>query len=81
MTSSWQTETGHLTCTWSGLVQPAQSDPRHLPANTQGTHLQPLLLDFASHSPFGAACWYHPRPADCQRRMGREILLTHTCNC
>jgi hypothetical protein len=79
MTTSWQTEAGHLICRWSGMVQPVQYDPSRSPANIQGTYyLPPLVVDFASHSPFGAACWFHPRPADCHRRMGREVLLTPT---
>ena len=81
MTSSWQAETGHLICRWSGLVQRVQYDPDRSLANTQGVRLPPLELDFASHSPFGGACWFHSRPADCHRRMGREILLTPACGC
>lgn len=75
MTSSWQADTGHLICRWSGLMQRVQYDPDRLPAK-QGIRLPPLELDFASHSPFGGACWFDPRSADCHRRIGREILLT-----
>jgi len=81
MRSSWQTETGNLICRWSGVLQPIQYDQGHVSANAQETLLPLLVLDFASHSPLGAACSFHPRRADCQRRMGREILLTHSCNC
>lgn len=65
MRSSWQTESGHLALHWSGVAQPVQYDPSFLPSNIQGRYLPPLLLDFASHSPFGGACWFHPHPADC----------------
>ena len=64
MRSSWQTETGHLACRWSDLVQPAESDRYNRrfmqeTSDSQGSYLPPLP-DFASHS-FGAAFWFLPR--------------------
>jgi hypothetical protein len=61
MRTSWQTETGHLVLHWSGVVLRVQHNLSWLPI--QGRYLPPLLLDFASRSPFGGACWFHPRPA------------------
>jgi hypothetical protein len=65
MTSSWQTETGHLVCRWSAVVQPVQHDPSRMPesSDNQSSYLPPLL-DFAGHSPFGGASWFQPHPAN-----------------
>jgi hypothetical protein len=66
MKPSWQTETGHLVLHWSDVMQRVPSDTSWLPI--QGRHLPPLILDFASRSPLGGACWFHPCPADCHRQ-------------
>lgn len=64
MTSSWQSETGHLVCHWSASVQPVQYDPSWIPKNSDiQTSYFPPLLDFASHSPLGGATWFQPDPA------------------
>ena len=68
MKSSCQTETGHLACRWSDLVQPAEYDRYNTrfiqeTSEFQGSYLPPLP-DFASHSPFGGASWFLPRSVD-----------------
>jgi len=82
MKSSWQSDpTGHVMCRWSGLVQPIRYDATWTPSDIQTSYLPPLLLDFASHSPFGGACWFHPRPADCLRRYTRFVAFTEPRPC
>ena len=70
MKTSWQTETGHLVCRWSDPGQRVQYNPSWMQetSNIQGSYLSPLLVDFARHSPFGAASWFEPHPAcrDCE---------------
>lgn len=61
MKTSWQTETGHLQCHWSGLVQHIQYNPpwiQETPAS-QTSYLQPIP-NFAAKSPFGGASWFQP---------------------
>jgi len=69
MTSSWQTETGHLLCRWSDLVQRVQYNPSWMreSSDIQSSYLPPLLPDFASRSPFGGAYWFRPHPSDRDR--------------
>ena len=70
MTSSWQTETGHLVCRWSDVGQLVRYDPRWMKetSDAQCSYLPPLLPDFASRSPFGGASWFqrHPAERDCE---------------
>ena len=65
MTVSWQTETGHLACSWSEVGQRVQYDLRWMQGTPeiQSGYLPPLP-DFASHSPFGGASWFQPHIAD-----------------
>ena len=65
MTSSWQTETGHLVCRWFGVGQLAPYNPSWLQetSDIQSSYLPPLP-DFASRSPFGGAHWFQPDPSD-----------------
>jgi hypothetical protein len=64
MTSSWQTERGHLLCHWSEVGQWTQYNPRWMQetSDAQGSYLSPLP-DFASHSPFGGVSWFQPHTA------------------
>jgi hypothetical protein len=63
MTSAWQTETGRLTWRWD--TQRIQNNPPWMQETSemQSGYL-PALPDFASHSPFGGATWFHPHTAD-----------------
>jgi len=65
MTSSWQTESGHLTCCWSDVRPSGRYDSLwiHDHANIPSGYLRPLP-DFANHSPFGGVSWFQPNPAD-----------------
>ena len=65
MRSSWQTETGHLACRWSEILERVQYDPRWMQESSdmQSGYLLPIP-DFASHSPFGGAYWFQPHIAD-----------------
>jgi len=65
MTLSWQTETGHLVCRWSGVVQRVQYNPSWMEetSDIQSSYLPPLPV-FTSRSPFGGATWFQPHPAD-----------------
>ena len=62
MNISWQTETGHLLCHWSGLVEHIQYNPRWMQETlaSQTSYLPPLP-NFAAKSPFGGASWFDPR--------------------
>jgi hypothetical protein len=59
MTSSWQTETGHLVCRWSDLQALAQYKLTWTQDTTkvQSSCLPSLLPDFRKRSPFGTF-WY-----------------------
>jgi len=61
MTSSWQTETGHLACRWSEFGQRLQYNAPWMQQTSliQSGYLPPLP-DFASHSPFAGATWFLP---------------------
>ena len=66
MKSSWGSEAGTLTCSWSDMGQHLRSDlawMREVPT-AQGSYLPPLP-DFASHSPFGGASWFELHRASC----------------
>ena len=65
MGSSWQNETGHLTCRWSGVGQRIRYNPRWMQetSEVQCGYLAPVP-DFASHSPFGGATWFLPHTTD-----------------
>jgi hypothetical protein len=65
MTSSWQTQSGHLECRWSEVGQRVHYDSpwmQETPDIPSG--YLPPIPDFASHSPFGGASWFQPNPAD-----------------
>jgi len=61
MTSSWQTETGHILCHWSevGQGQRIEYNPPWMQEafDVHGSYLPPLP-DFADHSPFGGPSWF-----------------------
>jgi hypothetical protein len=59
MHSSWQTETGHLTCRWSETGQFVQYKPEWVRETLESSYVPPVV-DFASHSPFGGASWFLP---------------------
>jgi len=63
MTSSWQTETGHIVCRWSEAGKRVPYHPRWMQEafDIQGSYLEPIT-DFASHSPFGGAHWFERTP-------------------
>jgi hypothetical protein len=62
MTSSWQTDIGHLACRWSEVGQYVQYNPSWMQEtkDMQSGHLPPVP-DFASHSPFGGPSWFQLR--------------------
>jgi hypothetical protein len=65
MTSSWQSETGHLALRWTEVGQHDQYHPRWMLENSEahgGGHIPPLP-DFSNHSPFGGVSWFQPDPA------------------
>jgi hypothetical protein len=59
MKSSWQTETGHLTCRWAACNKDRPSTPTWMEvvSNVKGSYLPPLP-DFPSHGPMGGASWF-----------------------
>jgi hypothetical protein len=61
MKSSWQKNTGNLSCRWSEVGQRVQyaSGWIHETSVVQSGHLPPVP-DFASHSPFGSGEWFAP---------------------
>ena len=64
MISSWQSETGHLGCSWSEVGQFVVYSPqwfREAPQMQSG-YLEPVP-DFASHSPFGGPDWFETHTA------------------
>jgi hypothetical protein len=63
MTSSWQSETGHLALRWTEVGQSHQFRPAWMlgSSETQGGHI-PSLPDFANRSPFGGVSWFQPDP-------------------
>jgi hypothetical protein len=65
MSSSWQTETGHLLCRWSEVGKPLQYNPKWMQdaSTSQGSYFEPLP-SFTRHSPFGGASWFEPRQTD-----------------
>ena len=65
MRSSWQTQTGHLECRWSGVSQRVHYDPPWMleTSGIQSSYLPPIP-DFAGHSPFGGASWFQPNRTD-----------------
>lgn len=65
MKTSWESETGHLTCRWSEMGRREKYMPRWMgeTAEAQSGYLPPLP-DFASHSPFGGVAWFQPNPAE-----------------
>lgn len=54
MTTSWQADTGQLSCRWSEVGQRVQYNPNWMQETSemQSGYLPPVP-DFASHSPFG----------------------------
>jgi len=73
MTSSWQTQTGHLACRWTEAGQRIQYNPCWMQetSNVQSGYL-PRVPDFASHSPFGGgADWFqlHAHPPRSSRTL------------
>jgi len=69
----WQSETGHLACSWSEVGQFALYNPPWFreASNMQSGFLPPIP-DFASHSPFAGATWFQPRTGD---RDSESLLL------
>jgi len=65
MRSLWQTETGHLACSWSEPGPHARYNPRWMQetSNIHSGYLLPVP-DFASKSPFGGTSWFQPHTAD-----------------
>jgi hypothetical protein len=65
MNSSWETQTGHLTCRWSEIGQSVEYNPLWIQENSdvQCSYLPPVP-DFASHSPFGGASWFQHHTVD-----------------
>ena len=64
MTSSWQSESGHLALHWSEFAQSDQYHPRWLLEGSEAERgYVPPLPDFANHSPFGGVSWFQPDPA------------------
>ncbi|NYF51200.1 hypothetical protein HDF12_001565 [Edaphobacter lichenicola] len=64
MKRSWETESGHLACSWSEEGQQVWYDLRWMQetSSIQGGYLLPVP-DFASKSPFGGGSWFQPRTA------------------
>jgi len=64
MKTSWESETGHLTCRWAEVGQRDKYHPRWMReiSEAQSGYLPPLP-DFTSHSPFGGVSWFQPNPA------------------
>jgi hypothetical protein len=62
MRSSWQTETGHLTCRWSEIGQGVRYHEAWIEDTLESGYVPPVT-DFASHSPFGGASWFLPHTA------------------
>ena len=64
MTSSWQSETGHLALRWTEVGQRDQYHPPWMleSSEAEGGHI-PSLPDFSNHSPFGGVSWFQPDPA------------------
>src|SRR6516164_8432786 len=61
MNISWRTETGHLSCRWSGAGNWTPYSPNWMKqcCDVRGSYLPPQP-DFASHSPFGGPSWFVP---------------------
>jgi hypothetical protein len=61
MKSSWQTDTGNLSCRWSEVGQRVQYDSAWIQEMSvvQSGYLPPVP-DFASHSPLGSGEWFVP---------------------
>ena len=62
MKTSWQAESGGLTCRWSDILEGDTSDsPTTLQSSTgtTGTFVPPMP-DFAAHSPLGSGEWFVP---------------------
>jgi len=66
MSSSWQTESGHLVCRWSEVGEHVPYDSQWMreASDIHGSYLPPVP-DFASHSPFGGATWFLRYGARC----------------
>jgi hypothetical protein len=61
---SWQTEAGRLACRWSEAGPRVPYDPRWMQETSEvPSGYLPPLTDFASHSPFAGATWFHPYSA------------------
>jgi hypothetical protein len=66
MKSSWMPEAKHLACHWSEVGRPLDYEPGWMLENSEGHGgWLPPVSDFPSHSPFGGASWFHPRPDVC----------------
>jgi hypothetical protein len=78
MTSQWQMEAGHLVRRWAVPEPRGQYSPSWMREveEIQSGYLQPVP-DFASHSPFGGPCWFHP--ADAVANKSRRFQLSVGC--
>jgi hypothetical protein len=64
MSSSWQCETGRLSCRWSEVGQRLPYNPIWMQQTSAiPSGYLPPIPDFASHSPFGGATWFEPGTA------------------
>jgi hypothetical protein len=72
MTSSWQSETGHLALRWTQVGQDDRYHPTWMleSSEAQGGYIPPLP-DFSNHSPFGGVSRFQPDPAG----RGQAIFL------
>ena len=61
MKTSWQMEMGHLAWRWSEVGQRVKYSPEWMQQTSemQSGYLPPIT-NFASHSPFAGATWFHP---------------------
>ena len=62
MKTSWQGESGGLTCRWSDLLESDQSSSTLSQDASASAHASfvPLTPDFAAHSPLGSGEWFVP---------------------
>jgi hypothetical protein len=64
MNATWQTETGHLACRWSDLLQHVPHNPGWLQDGipTGAEPAAPCYLDFRRFSGSGGRRWLEPDP-------------------
>ena len=63
MNRTWQVQDGRLLCSWSETGRAIAYNPRWMKeASDIPSGYLPPLPDFASHSPFCGAFWFHPDP-------------------